>query len=102
MLQTGDYQQMARDRGAQLEAGLRPLVGHGVEAVRVRGLWAGIDLDPTIGSGREFSERLLERNILAKDTHGATIRLAPPLVASEDDIELLVSAFRDIVGAAGG
>ena len=78
---------------------LRPLVGRtdrpGLEAVRVRGLWAGLDIEPGGPSGRELCERLLARGILAKDTHGSTIRLAPPLVVTEDEIGLLVDAVDD-------
>ena len=37
--------------------------------------------------GREACERLAERGVLAKDTHGTTIRLAPPLVISEEDLD---------------
>ena len=62
--------------------GLGELVGHGVTAVRGIGLWAGVDIDPSLGTGRQLSERLLERGVLVKDTHGATIRLAPPLVVT--------------------
>ncbi|HWM74480.1 MAG TPA: aminotransferase class III-fold pyridoxal phosphate-dependent enzyme, partial [Nocardioides sp.] len=60
--------------------------GHGVVGVRVRGLWAGIDIDPSIGTGREVCEALMARGVLAKDTHGSTIRLAPPLVISPEDL----------------
>ena len=48
-------------------------------------------------TGRELCEALLTRGVLAKDTHGSTIRLAPPLVATEDDIEVLLDAFRSIL-----
>ena len=54
--------------------------------MRVRGLWAGVDIDPSVGSGREVCEKLMARGVLAKDTHGSTIRLAPPLVISEEDL----------------
>jgi len=92
MLQTGEFQAAARERGAQLAAGLEPLLGAGLTAYRQRGLWAGLDLDPTVGTGRELCERLVAHGILAKDTHGSTIRLAPPLVATSEDIELLLGA----------
>ncbi len=92
MLQTGEFQAAARERGAQLAAGLEPLLGAGLTAYRQRGLWAGLDLDPTVGTGRELCERLVAHGILAKDTHGSTIRLAPPLVATSEDIELLLDA----------
>lgn len=58
----------------------------GVSAVRVVGLWAGIDVDPSTGTGRQVCERLLQRGVLAKEAHGQTLRLAPPLVIEEDDL----------------
>ena len=94
MLETGEFQEMARVRGEQLATGLADLVGHGLLRVRTRGLWAGLDLDPELMSGREMSERLLARRVLAKDTHGSTIRLAPPLVASEEDVAFLLDALK--------
>jgi ornithine--oxo-acid transaminase len=97
MLETGELQQQASALGARLSAGLAPLLGHGLDAVRVRGLWAGLDVSHGV-TGRTVCERLLDRGVLAKDTHGSTIRLAPPLVASEDDIDLLVEAVRASVG----
>ena len=100
MLQTGEFQERARTLGARLETGLHELVGHGVVAIRVRGLWAGVDVDPSLLSGRELCEGLLERGVLAKDTHGSTIRLAPPLVASEADIDVLLEAIGGTLKAA--
>lgn len=93
MLGTGEFQAGARERGAQLAAGLEALRDRGVDAVRIRGLWAGIDLDPAIGSGRALCERLLAHGVLAKDTHGRTIRLAPPLVVSAAEVDLLLGAL---------
>jgi ornithine--oxo-acid transaminase len=96
MLGTGEFQQRAVTLGARLAAGLGELVGHGVDAVRARGLWAGVDVSPGLSTGRHVCERLLDHGILAKEAHGQTVRLAPPLVASEDDVDLLVDAFRSV------
>ncbi|MEU4831108.1 ornithine--oxo-acid transaminase [Streptosporangium sp. NPDC023615] len=90
MLATGEYQARARELGAVMHEELGALVGHGVVAVRGRGLWAGVDIDPTLASGREVSEALMAHGVLAKDTHGSTVRLAPPLVISEDDLRWAV------------
>ncbi|MEH0974836.1 ornithine--oxo-acid transaminase [Micromonospora sp. CPCC 205546] len=87
LLATGEFQRRSTELGARLHAGLRSLIGRGLVAVRGRGLWAGLDIDPTLMSGREACERLAERGVLAKDTHGATIRLAPPLVITEEEID---------------
>ena len=99
MLQTGEFQERAAKLGEQLHDGLAGLVGHGIDAVRARGLWAGIDIAPDKMTGREFTEALLGQGVLAKEAHGQTVRLAPPIVASETDIDLLVSSFREVITA---
>lgn len=98
MLLTGEFQQRATALGERLEAGLTRLVGQGLLAVRVRGAWAGVDVDPGLMTDREVCERLLDHGILAKDTQGSTVRFAPPLVASDADIDLLISALTDVLG----
>ncbi len=88
--------------GARLHAGLNALVGKGVTAVRGAGLWAGIDIDPAIGTGREVCEALMERGVLAKDTHGSTIRLAPPIVVSEQDLDWAVEQLAAVLEERAG
>ena len=88
LLETGEYQARARTLGKHLGARLDALVADGsLVAHRGVGLWAGIDLAPARGTGRELCERLLARGVLAKDTHGSTIRLAPPLMIGADDLD---------------
>lgn len=97
LLETGEFQAQARDLGAHLQSRLRALVGHGVAAVRGVGLWAGVDIDPSLGTGREVCERLMAHGILVKDTHGSTIRFAPPLVVTRDDLDLAVDALEAVL-----
>ncbi len=88
LLETGEHQARARTLGAHLQSRLAALVADGLLAGhRGVGLWAGIDVDPAWGTGRDLCERLLARRVLAKDTHGATIRLAPPLTIAENDLD---------------
>jgi ornithine--oxo-acid transaminase len=86
LLSTGEYQERSRVLGERMHARLNSLAGRGVVAVRGAGLWAGIDVDPALGTGRDVCEALAARGVLAKDTHGSTIRLAPPLVIAEEDL----------------
>jgi ornithine--oxo-acid transaminase len=91
----------ARRLGAVLQAGLAGLVGNGVVAVRCTGLWAGVDVDPRLGSGRAVSEALARRGVLVKDTHGSTVRLSPPLVATEEEIAFAVGALAESLAELG-
>ncbi|MBU6530050.1 ornithine--oxo-acid transaminase [Streptomyces sp. NPDC057245] len=86
LLETGEYQRRAAELGTVLREGLAALVGRGVVGFRARGLWAGVDVDPALGSGREVSERLMREGVLVKDTHGSTIRLAPPLTVTGEEL----------------
>ncbi|MFF3017169.1 ornithine--oxo-acid transaminase [Streptomyces sp. NPDC057939] len=98
MLRSGEYQQHAAELGDHLHRELNLLVGGGaVTAVRGRGLWAGVDIDPARGTGREISERLMELGVLVKDTHGSTIRIAPPLVISKEDLDWGLDQLRSVL-----
>ncbi|MDQ2660475.1 MAG: aminotransferase class III-fold pyridoxal phosphate-dependent enzyme, partial [Actinomycetota bacterium] len=98
MLATGEPQARARELGARLHERLGSLVGRGVVAVRGAGLWAGIDIDPALGTGREVCEALMRRGVLAKDTHGSTIRLAPPIVVDQADLDWAVDQLEAVLG----
>lgn len=100
MLSTGQWQRSAAELGTYLASRLRELEGHGVVAVRARGLWAGVDLDPSLISGRQACEAMLDEGVLVKDTHGSTIRMAPPLVVTRDEIDLAVDALARVLGTA--
>ncbi len=99
MLAGGEPQRRARVLGRRLHDGLGALVGHGATAVRGAGLWAGIDISPDVGTGRDVCERLLAYGVLAKETHGQTLRLAPPLVIEEDELDWLVAQIGRVLGA---
>ena len=99
LLKSGEFQERARDIGAVMHASLNDLVGSGITAVRGRGLWAGVDIDPALMTGRQACERLMAAGVLAKDTHGSTIRLAPPLVVTEDDIRFAMSRLAEVLSA---
>jgi len=85
LLATGEYQERSAKLGAHLHDRLSALPRDVVAQVRGRGLWAGIEF--TSLSGRVACERLAAHGVLAKDTHGTAIRLAPPLMISEPDLD---------------
>ncbi|RUR01897.1 ornithine--oxo-acid transaminase [Labedella endophytica] len=97
LLATGEMQERARVLGARLHAGLEGLVGKGVVAVRGAGLWAGVDIDPELATGRAVCVALMARGVLVKDTHGSTIRFAPPIVVSEEDLDWVVEQLAAVL-----
>jgi ornithine--oxo-acid transaminase len=100
MLRTGEFQARAAELGVLMRERLDGLLGNGVIGIRTRGLWAGIDIDPGIGTGRMVCEALMARGVLAKDTHGSTIRFAPPLVISPEDLVWGLDQLADVVATA--
>ncbi|GAA2285407.1 ornithine--oxo-acid transaminase [Streptomyces ruber] len=101
LLETGEFQRRATELGVVLREGLEALVGKGVVGFRARGLWAGVDVDPALGTGRTIGERLLHEGVLVKDTHGATIRLAPPLTVTADELGDALQALGKVLGREG-
>ncbi|MFF8647714.1 ornithine--oxo-acid transaminase [Streptomyces griseoluteus] len=101
LLETGEFQRRADELGLVLREGLQALEGHGVTGFRARGLWAGVDVDPALGTGREISERLMREGILVKDTHGSTIRLAPPLTVTADELRSALGTLEKVLGQLG-
>ncbi|MEU1078748.1 ornithine--oxo-acid transaminase [Streptomyces sp. NPDC005908] len=98
LLETGEFQRRAAELGVILREGLEALVGKGVTGFRSRGLWAGVDVDPALGTGREISERLMREGILVKDTHGSTVRLAPPLTITAAELQEALRTLEKVLG----
>ncbi|HEY3881331.1 MAG TPA: ornithine--oxo-acid transaminase [Trebonia sp.] len=95
MLRTGEYQQRSAALGGMLRTGLGSLPSSVVSSVRGRGLWAGVTFASL--DGRAVCERLAAAGVLAKETHGTTIRLAPPLVITEDELSWGLERFSEAV-----
>jgi ornithine--oxo-acid transaminase len=100
MLETGEFQRRSAQLGAHLHRRLRGLIGNGALAVRGLGLWAGVDVDPVCGSGKDISLRLAERGVLVKESQGSTLRFAPPLVITEQEIDWAVDQFAEVLAQA--
>ncbi|WP_082686708.1 ornithine--oxo-acid transaminase [Mycobacterium sp. IS-3022] len=93
MLRGGEFQCRSTELGEHLHRRLSELIGHGVVAVRGKGLWAGVDIDPASGRAKNVTLRMARRGVLVKDTHGSTLRFGPPLVITVDEIDWAVDQF---------
>jgi ornithine--oxo-acid transaminase len=83
--------------GNRFQDGLKAIRSNIITDVRGRGLMLAVELDPAAGGARKYCEALKERGILAKDTHGDTIRIAPPLVISGDQVDWALEQFEAVL-----
>lgn len=99
LLETGEFQARSRRLGERLKERLADLAARDQRVVdaRVVGLWAGVELAAGLPA-RQVCERMLELGVLAKDTHETTVRLAPPLVVTEEEVDLLVDTLERALG----
>jgi ornithine--oxo-acid transaminase len=86
----------ARYSGAKIMQGLRAISSPLIKEVRGRGLLIGVELATP---ARPLSENLLARGIAAKDTHENVLRIAPPLVIGDAEIDMLLKGFREAVAS---
>ncbi len=98
MLDQGDIQRHTREMGDYLFKRLRSFDWPNVTMIRGRGLWAGIELDrEKAGKAKPFCERLMHEGLLCKDTHEYSIRLAPPLVISKDELDWAIDKLDKVL-----
>lgn len=75
------------EMGAYFLEGLKSIRSNIIRDVRGRGLMLAVELDPQAGGARQYCYALKDAGLLAKDTHVDTIRLAPPLVITRDQVD---------------
>jgi len=85
--------------GEYFRQGLKQIAGPLVKEVRGKGLMIGIELLPEGGGARQYCEKLKELGVLCKDTHGHTIRVAPPLVITREEIDWTLERFDSVLSA---
>ncbi len=92
--------QRSAELGEYLLARLREIESPHVALCRGKGLFVGIVLKPEAGGARRFCEALKERGVLAKDTHETVIRLAPPLVITQEELDWALERIAEVLTMA--
>jgi ornithine--oxo-acid transaminase len=87
----------AAELGAYLRTALAKLPQGKIADIRGRGLLIGIEIAAAAGTARKYCEALLERGVLAKDTHAQVVRLAPPLIVERTELDWLVDQLRAVL-----
>jgi ornithine--oxo-acid transaminase len=76
---------------------LRTIESKHIKEVRGKGLLIGVELKKEAGGARRFCEALMEEGLLCKETHEDTIRFAPPLVITREDIDWAFDKVKKIL-----
>ncbi len=97
LLATGEFQERSRELGSHLHARLGELVGRGVAEVRGRGLWAGLEIAPGGPTARQVSAELMAHGVLCKETQDTTLRVAPPLVITKEELDHGIDAIASTI-----
>jgi ornithine--oxo-acid transaminase len=69
-----------------------------IKNIRGRGLFIGIEVDPALCSAREICESLMQRGLLSKETHETVVRLAPPLIIGQEEIDWAIDQIAEVLG----
>ena len=91
----------ARLMGEHFMSGLRTIRSPLIKEIRGRGLMIGVELQPEAGVARAYSEKLMGLGILCKDTHERTLRLAPPLVITRQEIDWALDRIQQALEPVG-
>ncbi len=89
--------QRSADLGTYLLEQLREIDTPLIRELRGRGLFVGIEIDPSLASARQVCEALMKRGLLSKETHETVVRLAPPLVIDQAEIDWAVQQIREVL-----
>ncbi len=84
----------AQELGTWFRAELKKIKGSLIKEVRGKGLLTGVELNE---HAHDYSLKLMERGVLAKESHGFTIRFAPPLVISKEDLASAVKVITEVL-----
>src|SRR5437763_543119 len=96
LVEAGMIENAAR-QGARFFEGLKDIRANTIREVRGRGLMLAVELHPEAGRARRYCEALQGKGILAKDTHEHTIRIAPPLVITSDQVDWALEQFAAVL-----
>ncbi|AIB14303.1 ornithine--oxo-acid aminotransferase (plasmid) [Azospirillum argentinense] len=83
----------AATQGAYFLEQLGAIRSNVIREARGRGLMLAVELHPEAGGARRYCEALRARGVLAKDTHDHTIRIAPPLVITREQVDWALEQF---------
>jgi ornithine--oxo-acid transaminase len=97
ILKEENLAERSAELGKHLTESLKKLQSPFITEIRGKGLWVGIEIDLAKASARTICEKLMEKGILAKETHKTIVRLAPPLVITREELDGAVECLSQVL-----
>lgn len=87
----------AAEMGAYLQNELRKINTTAFREIRGRGLMVGLEIDPNFATARSICLELMKHGVLTKETHNTVVRLAPPLLITQHEIDFAITALKQVL-----
>ena len=87
--------------GKRLGDGIKAIAAPSFQEVRQIGLWIGLELKPAAGGARRYCEALKDEGMLCKETHEHTIRVAPPLCITANEVDWALDRLQKVFARLG-
>ena len=95
MIEKKDLVAKAKTLGAYFLKELQAIQSEKVREVRGLGLMIGIELKEKAGP---YVQQLMDRGVIVLLAGATVIRLLPPLVITKEEIDMVLNAFREVLG----
>jgi ornithine--oxo-acid transaminase len=89
----------AAQMGAYFKHGLASIKSDTIKEVRGRGLMLAVEFRPEAGGARQYCQRLKKEGLLCKETHENTIRFAPPLIITREEVDWTLERISAVLTA---
>jgi ornithine--oxo-acid transaminase len=90
--------QKSKENGIYFSQQLKSISSPLIESVRGKGLMIAIELNPQAGKARKYTEGLMKKGLLAKETHQTIIRFAPPLTITQKELDWAIEQIKSVLG----
>jgi ornithine--oxo-acid transaminase len=97
LLADGSLEQNASELGSRFLRSVETASHPAVARIRQRGLWVGVDIHGGVATARSACERLMAAGVLAKETQERTIRFAPPLTTTRDELDWVLERVNTVL-----
>ena len=97
LMQAERMDEQAAEKGAYFMEKLRALNSPLIKEIRGKGLLIGMEFTREAGQAKPYLKKMMKLGLLAKDTHEQTVRFAPPITITREEIDKAVETVAHVI-----